>query len=60
MCVSPCSDAYEVISIKTVEGTDIEIKEEEIMEPISFPEIKAEPDEVSYVRVFVSPVYSNR
>jgi hypothetical protein len=40
-----------VISIKTEEGTDIEIKVEEIPEPISFPEIKAEPDEVSYVSV---------
>ena len=49
ICVSPCNDAYEVISIKTEEGTDIEIKVEEIPEPISFPEIKAEPDEVSYV-----------
>ena len=44
ICVSPCNDAYEVISIKTEEGTDIEIKVEEIPEPISFPEIKAELD----------------
>ena len=39
--MQPCSSG-EVISIKTEE-------EEEIPEPISFPVIKAEPDEVSYV-----------
>jgi hypothetical protein len=49
MCVSPCNDACEVISIKIEEGTDMEIKVEEIPETISFPEIKAEPDEVSNV-----------
>jgi len=44
MYVSPCDDACEVISINAEPGTGIEIKE-----PISFPEIKAEPDEVSYM-----------
>jgi hypothetical protein len=51
MCVSPCNDACEVISIKTEEGTDIEINVEEILEPLSFPEIKAKPDEVSFMSV---------
>jgi hypothetical protein len=54
MCVSPCSDACEVIKVKTEQGTDTEIKVEEMPEPISFPEIKAEPDEVS--NVSVSPI----
>jgi hypothetical protein len=49
MCVSPCNDAHEVTSIKCEEGTDIKV--EEIPENISFPKIKAEPDEVSYVSV---------
>jgi hypothetical protein len=47
MCVLPCDDECEVISIKAEQDTDIEIKEEEIPEP----EINAEPDEVSYVSV---------
>jgi hypothetical protein len=51
MGVSPCNDACEVISIKSEPGTGIEIKVEEIPEPISFPEIKAEPEEVSYMSV---------
>ena len=51
MCVSTFNDAREVINIKTEQGTDIEIKVEEIPEPISFPELKAEPDEVIYVSV---------
>ena len=51
MCVSPCSDTCEVISIKTEPGTDIQIKVEENPEPISFPPIKAEPEEVSYLSV---------
>jgi hypothetical protein len=40
-----------VISIKAVPGTGIVIKVEENPEPISFPKIKAEPDEVSYMSV---------
>jgi hypothetical protein len=51
MCVSPSNGASEMISIKAEQDTDIQIKVEEIPEPISFPEIKAEPDEVSYVSV---------
>ena len=47
ICVSPCSDACEVINIKTEQGTDKEIKVEETPEPIRFAEIKGEPDEVS-------------
>jgi len=50
MCVSSC-DSCEVISIKDEPGTGIEIKVEEDPEPISFPEIKAEPDEVSDMSV---------
>jgi len=49
MCVSPCDDACEVINIKAEPGTGTQIKVEEYPEPISFPEIKAEPDEVSYM-----------
>jgi hypothetical protein len=49
MSVSSCNDTCQVVSVKTEPGTNIEIKVEEIPEPISFPEIKAEPDEVSYV-----------
>jgi len=44
--MQPCSSG-EVISIKTED-----VKVEEIPEPISFPEIKAEPDEVSYVSLY--------
>jgi hypothetical protein len=47
------------MSIKTEQDMDIEIKVEENIEikveenpePISFPEIKAEPDKVSYISV---------
>ena len=45
MCVSSCNDSCEEISIKTEQGTEIETKVEEVPEQISFPEIKAEPDE---------------
>jgi hypothetical protein len=58
MCVSPCNDACEVISIKIEEGTDLEIKVEGIPETIAFPEIRAEPDEVELC-VCVSPIYNN-
>ena len=51
MCVSSCNDSCEEISIKAEQGTDIEINVEEVPERISFPEIKSEPDEVSYVSV---------
>jgi hypothetical protein len=49
--VTSPDDAHDGISIKVEEGTGIHIKEEEITEPISFPLIKAEPDEVSYMAV---------
>jgi hypothetical protein len=42
-------DAHD-ISIKLEEGTDIHIKEG-IPEPVSFPSLKAQPDEVSYMAV---------
>ena len=50
LCESSFNDACQV-NIKTEPGTDIEIKVEEFPEPISFPKIKAEPDEVSYMSV---------
>jgi hypothetical protein len=49
MSVLPCNDECEVTSINTEQDTDIHIKVEEIPEPILFPEIKDEPDEVSYM-----------
>ena len=48
ICVSPCNDACQVVSIQAEQDTDTHKKVEKIPEPISFPEIKAEPDEVSY------------
>jgi len=51
MYESSCNDACQVVNIKTEEAIDIAIKVGEIPEPISFPEIKAEPDEVSYMSV---------
>jgi hypothetical protein len=51
MCVLPCNGKCKVTTIKAEQDTDIQIKEEEIPEPISFPDIKAEPDDVSYVSV---------
>jgi hypothetical protein len=50
-CVSPCNGACQVVSIQAEQGTDTEKKVEEVPEPVSFPEIKAEPDEVSYLSV---------
>ena len=55
MCVSPCDDACEVISIKAEPGTGIEIKVEENSEPISFPEIKAEQDTAIEIKVEENP-----
>jgi len=55
MCISPYNDACQVVCIQAQQDTDTGIKVIEIPEPISFPEIKAEPVEVSYV----SPVYKN-
>ena len=51
MCVSPCSDACKVVSIQAERDTDTEKKVEELPKPISFPAIKAEPEEVSYISV---------
>ena len=42
------NDALEVVSLKIEEDTDIDIKEEEIPDPIPSPAIKTEPDEVSH------------
>ena len=47
--VTPSDDAQEVISIKVDEDSGVTVKVEEIPQPISFPTIKAEPDEVSYL-----------
>lgn len=49
MCISPCNDACQVVSIQAEQDTDTEIKVVDIPEPISFPEIEAEPVEVSYM-----------
>jgi hypothetical protein len=38
-----------VVSIAISEGAAVRIKQEEIPEDINFPDIKSEPDEVSYV-----------
>jgi hypothetical protein len=46
--VTSYSDAHEVITIKVEEDTDVCTKVE-IPEPISFPAIKSEQDEVSYM-----------
>ena len=51
MCVSPCDDACQVVPIQAEQDKGTEKKVEEIPKPISFPEIKAEPDEVSYIAV---------
>jgi hypothetical protein len=40
-----------VIRIKVEEDSDVTIKVEEVPEPISFPPIKVEPEEVSYLSV---------
>jgi len=49
---SPTS-AHEVIAVKVEDEIDIRIKVEEIPEAITFPPIKAEEDEVSYVSLCV-------
>jgi hypothetical protein len=46
--VTSYSDAHEVITIKCEEDTDVHTKVE-IPEPISFPAMKCEQDEVSYI-----------
>ena len=42
-------DVIEEVFISTNEEVDISIKQEEILRDITFPDIKCEPDEVSYV-----------
>jgi len=46
-------DVIEEIFTAVNKEADIGIKQEEIPENITFPDIKAEPDEVSYVCVYV-------
>ena len=48
-----CFDACDAINIKREEGTDIDNRGEEIPVPISFPTIKCEEDEVSFMCVCV-------
>jgi hypothetical protein len=48
-----CFDACDVINIKREEGTDIDYRGEKIPVPISFPTIKCEEDEVSFMCVCV-------
>jgi len=46
-----CIDAYDVISVKCKVDRDMEYQEEEIPVALSFPTIKCEQDEVSYISV---------
>jgi len=46
-----CIDAYDVISIKREEDSDIDCQGEEIPIAISFPTIKCEQDGESYISV---------
>jgi hypothetical protein len=46
-------DVIEESSIAIYKEEDIGIKQEEIPEDITFPDIKAEPDEVSYVCIWL-------
>jgi hypothetical protein len=50
-CATSCNDADEVMSIKVEDGTDTHSQPKEIPVGISFPAIKAEQDEVSYMSV---------
>jgi len=45
----PSIDAYGVISVKCEDNSDIDCQEEEIRVALSFPTIKCEQDEVSYI-----------
>jgi len=47
----PSIDACDVISVKREEDSDIHSQEEETPIAISFPKIKCEQDEVSYISV---------
>jgi len=44
-------DVIEEVFISINEEVDISIKQEEIPRDITFPDIKSEPDEVSYVHI---------
>jgi len=46
-----CIDGYDVISVKREVDSDTDYQEEEIPIAISFPKIKCEQDEVSYISV---------
>jgi hypothetical protein len=48
-CGTSSDGPYEVTSIKVEQDADMDIKMEEIPEPISFPALKSEQAEVSYV-----------
>ena len=56
MEVEECVDVKEEGFISVSEEADIGIKQEEIPEDITFPDIKSEPDEVSCVCVCVSVI----
>jgi len=46
-----CIDGYDIISVKREVDSDIDCHGEEISIAISFPKIKCEEDEVSYISV---------
>jgi hypothetical protein len=48
-CGTSSDGPHEVSSIKVEQGADVDVKVEEIPELISFPELKSEQVEVSYV-----------
>jgi hypothetical protein len=48
-CGTSSDGPHEVTIIKVEQDTDIDIKVEEVPEPISFPALKSEQVEVSYV-----------
>jgi hypothetical protein len=49
--ITTSDDSQAVVDINVEEDANVTIKVEEIPEPISFPSIKAEPVEVSYLSV---------
>jgi hypothetical protein len=48
-----CNIEHEVFDLKVEEDTDVTIKVEEMPEAISFPPIKPEQDEVSYMTLCI-------
>jgi len=50
-CGTSSDGPHEVASIKVEQDTEMDIKVEEIAELISFPALKSEQDEVSYMLV---------